>query len=363
MAEPLIAVKKADGTIVRMPLSEVKKMQAVQTTNPVVQSSEPVVPKPEFKIPVPEDALIVNGKIPVSTGNVLADVKKLLSVPELEPAPVEPLLPDHFESAQIIPTAKPHAPLNLQEPADHEIKQESVLGTPSYDDVVTRVLREAKITPTPDLQARYQSLIMSAAKGVRTVEQILRYAVMDTVQGGLGLSQEVAERLGQALAKIPGIQVPVSPIKRVTAVATAMQSQLAPSTPAVSLSARPTLRDVEPPKVKPVFSTAATIMGPVDEMQNFSLLDWRRLAITPEKAAEIVMRKFAVWKEESFYLYQDARAAWLSSPLIREYQSTLANAINQNTRLSGLSMGGNTKNTITAGDIAALVAVNRSLAV
>lgn len=363
MAEPMIAVKKADGTIVRMPLSEVKKMQTAGPTNTVVTTSEPVVAQPDFKIPVPEDALVVNGKIPVSTGNVLADVKKLLSVPELEPTPVEPLLPDHFTEEQIIPVAKPHSPLSLQEPADQEIKQESVLGTASYDDVVARVLREAKITPPPDLQARYQSLIMSAAKGVRTVEQILRYAVMDNVQGGLGLSSEVAERLGKALAQIPGIQVPISPIKRATPVATAMQAQLAPVTPVVPLSVRPTMHDVEAPKNRPVVASAATIMGPVDEMQNFSLLDWRRLAVTPEKAAEIVMRKFAVWKEESFYLYQDTRAAWLSSPLIREYQTTLAKAINQNTRLSGLSMSGEAKNTITAGDIAALVAVNRSLAV
>ena len=142
-----------------------------------------------------------------------------------------------------------------------------------------------------------------------------------------------------------------------------MQAQLAPSTPQPTLSARPTMRDVEAPKPMPAASQAAAIMGPVDEMQNFSLLDWRRLAVTPENAAEIVMRKFATWKEESFYLYQDTRAAWLSCPLIREYQTTLANAINQNTRLSGLAMGGNARNSITAGDISALVAVNRSLAV
>ncbi len=349
MSEPLIAVKKVDGTIVRMPLSEIKKMKAL---------------KPEFKIPVPEDALVGQGKIPVTglggAGDAMAQVKKLLSVPELEAAPIEPLIPEHFAE---MPAVKPHAPLNLQEPEVHEIKQESVLGTPSYEDVVMRVLAGAKLTPSPDLQARYQSLIMSAAKGVRTVEQILRYAVMDNVQGGLGLNQEAAERLGKALALIPGIQVPVGPIRRSTPVASAMQAQLAPTTPQATLSARPTMRDVEAPKVRPVASQAAAVMGPVDEMQNFSLLDWRRLAITPEKAAEIVMRKFAVWKEESFYLYQDARAAWLSSPLIREYQTTLANAINQNNRLSALSMGGNARNIITAGDITALVAVNRSLAV
>lgn len=362
MAEPMIAVKKADGSIVKMPLSEVKKMQTGGTATPVARSVAPTE-KTEFKIPVPEDALVVNGKIPVTTGNVLEDVKQLLSIPELEPAPVESLLPDHFDQEQIMVAAKPHEPLPLQEPADHEIKQESVLGTPSYDDVVTRVLRDSKITPPPDLQARYQSLIMSAAKGVRTVEQVLRYAIMDNVQGGLGLDQDAAERLGKALAQIPGVQVPVAPLKRTTQMAAAMQAQLAPVATPTTGSVRPTLRDVEPPKPMHIPAQTTAVMGPVDEMQNFSLLDWRRLAVTPEKAAEIVMRKFAVWKEESFYLYQDTRAAWLSSPLIREYQTTLAKAINQNTRLSGLSMSGEAKNTITAGDIAALVAVNRSLAV
>ncbi len=357
MSEPMIAVKKADGTIVRVPLSEIKKMK--EASAPAVSA---VQTKPDFKIPVPEDALVVQGKIPVSgmgmAGDPMSEVKRLLSVPELDPAPRETLIPESFASS-----AKPHAPLPLHEPEDHEILQEAVLGTPSYQDVVTRVLSEARITPPLDLVSRYQSLIMSAAKGVRTIEQVLRYAVMSNVQGGLGLDNASAERLGKALEKVPGIQVPIAPVKRATPAEVAMQAQLAPSTSSAVLQARPIMRDVEPPQTIPVAAQAVTVMGPVDEMQNFSLVDWRRLAVTPEKAAEIVMRKFAVWREESFYLYQDARAAWLSSPLIREYQKTLATAINQNTRLSGLSMGGNARVAITAGDIGALVAVNRSLAV
>lgn len=360
MPEPMIAVKKADGTIVRVPLSEIKKMKEASSATSVAQ-----MPKPDFKIPVPEDALVTQGKISATGGGAdpMAEVKKLLSVPEILPAPVEPLIPEDFADSEVPPAAPVHEPLPLREPDRHEIKQESVLGTPSYQDVVTRVLAEAKITPPPDLVSRYQSLIMSAAKGVRTVEQVLRYATMPNVQGGLGLDANSAGRLGKALEKIPGIQVPIAPVRRATEAEVAMQAQLAPSTP-LPVSVRPTVRDVEPPsKTIPMVSQAAAVMGPVEEMQNFSLVDWRRLAVTPEKAAEIVMRKFAVWKEESFYLYQDTRTAWLSSPLIREYQKTLANAINQNTRLSGLSMGGNARNIITAGDIAALVAVNRSLAV
>ena len=364
MSEPMIAVKKADGTIVRVPLSEIKKMKESAATT--TQTASTPVPKPDFKIPVPEDALVVQGKIPVQNlggaagaGDPMSEVKRLLSVPELDPAPRETLIPESFQSS-----AKPHAPLPLHEPEDHEILQEAVLGTPSYQDVVARVLSEAKIIPPPDLTSRYQSLIMSAAKGVRTIEQVLRYAVMSNVQGGLGLDTASVERLGRALEKVPGIQVPIAPVKRATPTEVAMQAQLAPSTPNPALFARPTMRDVEPPtQTIPLAAQTVAVMGPVDEMQNFSLVDWRRLAVTPEKAAEIVMRKFAVWKEESFYLYQDARAAWLSSPLIREYQKTLATAINQNTRLSGLSMGGNARGAITAGDIGALVAVNRSLAV
>jgi len=349
MAEPMITVKKADGTLVRVPLSEVKKMkESVLAATPAAISEV----KPEYKIPVPEDALMAKGLVPEFakiSNDPLAEVKKLLSVPEITAAPTEMQLPAH-------------APLALQEPEPKEILHESVLGNPSYDDVVTRVLAEAKIIPPPALVARYQSLVMSAAKGVRTIEQVLRYAVMPDVQGGLGLDSASAERLGKALAHVPGIQVPISPIKRAQAPVSAINQSVTP--------VRPLMRDVEPPaKINQPAAPAAprqvaSVMGPVEEMQNFSLIDWRRLAVTPEKAAEIIMRKFAVWKTESFYLYQDTRAAWLSSPLIREYQKTLATAINENTRLSSLAMGsGNTRAAITAGDISALVAVNRSLAV
>ncbi len=348
MSEPLIAVKKADGTIVRLPLSEIKKMKEGN-------AKLPVPPKPEFKIPVPEDALVSGGGIPVFSNNndPLAAVKKLLSVPEIMPAPVEPLIPEKFSDSVVavgnpMTTSKPHDPLLFQEPTVQEIKHEASLGTASYDAVVTRVLAEAKLTPPESLASRYQSLIMSAAKGIRTIEQVIRYATMPGNQGGLGLDAGSALRLQEALKHIPGIQVPIAPLKR-----------------SLPTAVRPVMRDVEPPSTKniSIAPTAAAVMGPVEEMKNFSLLDWRRLAATPEKAAEIVMRKFAGWKQESFYLYQDTRAAWLVSPLVRDYQKTLAEAINQNTHLSSLTGGGNVQNTITAYDITALVAVNHSLAV
>lgn len=321
--QPTILVKKADGTTVRMTLDEVKKMNA----------GNKVAPPPEPKIATVEQE------------SVSEKAQEMLKTPELEPAPTEYLLPE------------PH--LLHEEVEEHEVTKPELVAAVSYDDTIEQILKTAKLSPNEEMLSRYRSLIMSLLKGVRTVDQIMVYATAPQEKGGLALSKEEAARLQGVLETTSGVpKVAPKPIAKLANNPSTQPKNNPLPRPAGSGAGRVPMTDVEAPP-----RPAQAIMGPIEEMKQFSLVDWRRLAATPDKAKEILLGKFAGWKEESFFLYRDTRAAWLESPLIREYQEKVVNAINNSTRLADLATGFAAKNTLTPADIAALVEVNRALAV
>lgn len=352
MAEPLILVKKADGTSVRLPLSEVKKMQqaaASSSATPAITSEKSVTPatppvteppKPRFAIPLPEDKSLPNTTDPV------AMVRSLLSVQELPAAPVESLLP-----------RAPETPLLSEDLEEHEVKHPDIVAHTSYEDAALAAVKAAKITIPPDLLGRFQSLVTSLYKGVRTMEQFLTYVYLSPDLGGLGLSEEATAKLAAALESVPG--TPRVTPKKVTTVPTK------PKQPIQSAQTRPTplsfgngraMQDVMPPVPRP-----AQIMGPVEEMKQFTLTDWRRLAATPAKAKELILNKFAGLRQESYFMYQEARAAWFVSPLVSAYQQTVVSAVNEGQRLTNLTQAAPTQLSLT--DISAIVEINQSLRV
>lgn len=373
MAEPLIAVKKADGTVEMVPFSQVRARQKSTpvATSPVV-SVTPVKPEPkpevksevkpeittELKESVPQSIPKPSFQIPIpmESGDPLAEVKKLLSVAELPAAPPEPLLAEKFPPLN----SNQEAHLLHEELEPHEVSHPDLVAHSSYEDSALAAAKAAQIAIPTDLTARFTSLATSLYKGVRTLEQVLEYANLEVLKGGLGLSRAETERLATALQSVPGTPK-LSPKSQQPAKTNPAQARvdLVPPPPnqPQGFGGRQPMRDVEPPRPKPL-----AVMGPVEEMKNFTLTDWRRLAVTPEKAKVIMLNKFAGLKNESYFMYQDACAAWLTSPLLIDYQNMIVNALNSGERLSELQSV-STQQHLTAADIAAIVEINRSLKV
>lgn len=356
MSEPMILVKKADGSTVRLPLSEVKKLSAQnpapakqpEPVDKIEDQPQAVLPKPTFKIPVPEDHL-------ADLGNPIENVKKLLSVQELPAAPVEPLLAENWAT---VPT---ETHLLHEEIEPHEIKHPDLVAKVSYEDSALAAAKAAKINLKPELQERFHSLATSLYKGVRTLDQVLAYVTLSADQGGLGLTMTEAERLKTALESLPGTPQMMTKPKALTEVLTPSKP-IMPVKPTQTLGQRLPMRDVEPPA-----PTRATfeVMGPVEEMKKFDLTDWRRLSATPAKAKDMMIAKFNNLRTESYFLYQDARLAWYASPLLSMYQKVLVENLNADERLSERA----TKHVLsqaselTTADITAIVEINQSLTV
>ena len=84
------------------------------------------------------------------------------------------------------------------------------------------------------------------------------------------------------------------------------------------------MHDVIAPNPGPVKKSS---VGPVDELRNFTLVDFRRLSDKPEDAVEKIKDKFDVLREESFLLYLNGKEAWQSSPLCLQYQENLSKSL------------------------------------
>ena len=100
-------------------------------------------------------------------------------------------------------------------------------------------------------------------------------------------------------------------------------------------------------------------MGPVEEIEYFSLVDFRRLSPKTENAREILRSKFMTIQEESYILFLDAREAWLKSPLYKIYQNAVITALEARKPIAEIVTG--QAQSITLNEFDTLVEVNHFL--
>ena len=91
---------------------------------------------------------------------------------------------------------------------------------------------------------------------------------------------------------------------------------------------RPIMHDVIAPKEE-----AKASVGPIEELQQVTLTDFRRLSSNPTQAGEILLGKFDGLKEESYLLFLKAVQSWYNSPLYKQYQQIIADAINKTVKI------------------------------
>ena len=73
----------------------------------------------------------------------------------------------------------------------------------------------------------------------------------------------------------------------------------------------------------------------MEEIKNFTIVDFRRLSSDLEQATARLQQKFVNLKEESFLLYLEALEAWQQSPLYKNYLESVCECLNKGTLLSG----------------------------
>ncbi|OGH59775.1 MAG: hypothetical protein A2725_02030 [Candidatus Magasanikbacteria bacterium RIFCSPHIGHO2_01_FULL_33_34] len=87
------------------------------------------------------------------------------------------------------------------------------------------------------------------------------------------------------------------------------------------LNTKPLLQDVKPPKVE------KQSVGPVDEMLNFTLEDFRRLGTNAEDSISKVKEKFEYLQEDSYLMFMEGVEAWYNSPIYKQYQDIISKSL------------------------------------
>ncbi len=224
-----------------------------------------------------------------------------------------------------------------------------------------RVEKEAKIMfADSQLRSRFEKLLLSYIKGVRSRVQLRDTLGRDVAMGGIGLKQEEITKVVQlldthsskqkqgnqnlvkqqidapAITFHPPKELPRRPspevqqqidslVKGVPPISVSPRVEVKPSTAAISNQpsvAKPATKPTPTPQQKPriddvVFKPKS--VGPIEELEMLSVKDFRSLAATPEASAAKVEEKIDLMEQESFVKRLEAIKAWKQSDVYQLY--------------------------------------------
>lgn len=360
--QPMITVKKADGTTERISLAEFKARQAAKKPAPVAPSAAKIVPASASK-PTP--------------------LPPLPRAPVVKPAPAPAV-------KKIPPTAPP--PITKEDAKSllsEDLPQKDAVRPITSDhhfDKVEEIIKKLSFQVPADYRNRLRGVVQLRLKDVRGEGQTRDIVLRSIKDGGLGMTSTQAEELLSQMrpprARPPqtaGIKPPerslsvppkssppaLRPQQPSPATATPFNSfeqrpavSAAPSPPAAKLPANFTMR---PPAARqPMADIVAKnpTMGPLEEIKFISLTDFRRLSANPVEAANRLKQKFLNLKDESYLLYLDALKSWRISPLFLEYMSRVGEALSAKKRLDG---DGNDRHRMQMSEINALIDMEKQL--
>ncbi len=405
MVEPLIPIKKPDGTFVKVTMAEFKAMQQKKTL-PQQPAQTPA--------PTPVQPIVATQ---VNAPAVQAPNKPVQSVPS-HPVQIKTHV-DHNNQSKTQPTVhhahvskkdqpvhhKPLTSADARSPLEEKmpVKNTGPLTSGKREQQVEEVVRELGFGVSTDLLGRLKSLVLARLKDIKTDDDIRSVLLRPTKNGGIGLSQPQAEKVissiqevykkQQAASRAEHAEVPVLKGKQNMSLMVeppelpAVAQDVAPKSYAQTYAAakpqpKPSLvpaDDIVSKLVKesmaaePVFKISnkaapkqfiqdvtmpQTEMGPVEELKSITLADFRRLSTNPEEAAARLQQKLLNLQAESFVWYLDGLSAYHNSPLYLEYIQSVCQSLAERKSLANVLM---MKNSIKLSEALAIIEMEKSL--
>ncbi len=355
---PTILVKKADGTSVRMTMDEFKKYKENLSTSTPEQLNAKA---PIEALPMETQSQALATSTPVT--DIFIDEAAAMAV--AKDRKIE------RSKDQILPNIKQWTEGDQVSPLEEKVEETDfdLESLPSNkEDEFSGIMKKIKFPVTDKQLSRLRPLVVSRLKDVRTDDQVIEYCLKLENSGGLGWSQDQAKQLLEAIknlntqslnhsSTLPPYHPTTKPLDHL--VNESLQSQEIPPNQTVlinSQAARPIIHDVIAPVVE------KRSVGPIEELKMFSLTDFRRLSNKPSQAGKILADKFAVFKKESYLLFFEALNAWQVSPLYKQYQGVIREALEKKTKIASLLDANNGQGSqMKTTEFTALVEVNSQL--
>lgn len=253
---------------------------------------------------------------------------------------------------------KPQAPISLPKPASSPLPKPTPPPPPtiSRDEVleplVAAVIAEAKLSVGADLESRLKDALTRRFKDLYDNAELLEFFTKSIASGGLGMLMADARkvvslaggRVGQiteemrrmALDQTRAALRGESEMKDIRAqirddrdrqerdmiyeyvTAKKAGSLKAAPTP-VQISSKPQVRDVAPPAPK--------LVGPIEELGNLTIADFRKLSSDARAACGKVAEKVDLVGRDSYERRAEAIRAWRESEPMRLYSSILSSKL------------------------------------
>ncbi|MEK7540059.1 MAG: hypothetical protein AAB558_02320 [Patescibacteria group bacterium] len=230
-----------------------------------------------------------------------------------------------------------------------------------YDYVAKKVMAVHKLFfPSYDLERRFGNLVTSYMKGVRDQMEFKDLMTRPENTGGLNLSGDVTDKIILTI----GEEAQNAPQAKARQFGAAIKSQLTPSmgqvkkamaqtyategkvtatgdmvqAPVRAPGARVTRTTQPTPTVRAPLDTRKPlmtdikvppkVMGPVDELANLSVVEFRRLGGTAQAATEKIKAKIDLLEAESLLKRSEGIKAWQNSPVNQLYVQLGQEALN-----------------------------------
>ncbi len=399
MAEPLISIKKPDGTFVKVTMAEFLAMKKQKNVLPASSA-----PSASSSQPVSVSADLVPNK---KSEN--AQVSRAAIAHHGGAKPAQSIHIKHDVGQKKDVSGNSHKPLtsaDARSPLEEKIvaKSNAPLTSHKREGQVEEVVRRLGFGVGPDLSGRFKSLVLARLKDIKSEDDVRSVLMRPVASGGFGLAKGQADTVvgitrevhakhhiatrdevknipvlkgksGMSLMveppELPAIATDVSP-KKYNEVYQAQQAapsrpDLVPANDVVSRLVKESLAN------EPVFtiSTKSTPkqfvqdisapdieMGPVEELRSITLGDFRKLSSSPEEAAKRLQQKILNLQAESFVWYLDGLSAYHSSPLYLEYIQAVFQSLAERKSLASVLM---MKNSIKLSEVLAILEMEKSL--
>lgn len=289
-------------------------------------------------------------------------------------------------------------PLEINTEAEDEIPLGSMRLRRQYEPVLEKAMNEC-LQQIGDLQLdeylekRLENVISTRLRNVRNALQTMGVLTREDKIGGLGLPQEVADRVAKIIEagyELHHGEIEDDQKRRIQETEIAQkqkvedrrkreseehaewyQQKVAPPTAfANPMTNQLATQAAQPMPITPVRSNVSGVTAPagqlsdlIGEFKTMDIQEFRRLAKDPEQAGEKLFQKFETLRAESFDRYTAGIAAWRVSPLQQRYLQLVSESFTKGKTVAEVAETNRSRDpgTPTAAELGAIITLNAKI--
>jgi len=359
--EPMVTVKKADGTMMKVPLSEIRKLRNKEMKGadignrppPATASGRGPAQGGKNTKTFKQNEIEKSVKIVVQATGGQSEVRSPKSVvpqPTTLAEGIEMILAERkrINQSTVIGETRNSEITKLRNSEMAKLRSEEMKGTPNSE----------RRTPNANWAANDHKSLLDDEFHKENLPMVIeaRQKALAKVRP-MALKHENIKTLKQEnteSTKAISNQSSAIRLQKADLPAEARAQAVVRSPSSV---VKPMMHDIQPP----TYVGAKRSLGPVDEIGSFALADLRHLDVTPQAAGSKLLQKFETLREESYLLYMEGVKAWRQSPLYRQYQDVLLRALTGRQTVSQVLSESQEREAMKLPEWGAVVRVNQSL--